>query len=129
MPYTFKIDSAEHLVRVKATGVCKYAEVTALSRAIAEDPLFVKGMPSLVDYTEARLEMSDDEARAYAQTMRGLASTRGKTRIAAITTGMGTNDFLVRFFDILADVYESPIRARRFDNAADALRWLREEDG
>jgi hypothetical protein len=129
MPYTFKVDVAEHLVRVKATGVCTYAEVTALSRAIAKDPLFVKGMPSLVDYTEARLQMNDAEARAYAQTMRGLASVRGKSRIAAVTTGTGANDFLVRFFDILADVYESPIRAQRFDNEAEAMRWLREEDG
>jgi hypothetical protein len=129
MPYTFKIDTAEHLVRVKATGVCKYPEITALSTAIAEDPLFVKGMPSLVDYTEARLEVSDSEARAYAQMMRGLGSVRGKTRIAAITTGTGANDFVVRFFDILSDVYESPIRAQHFDNEADALRWLREEDG
>jgi hypothetical protein len=129
VPYTFEIDTAEHLVRVKASGVCKYADVTALSRAIGEDPLFVKGMPSLVDYTEAVLEMSDQETRAYAQTMRGLASVRGKSRIAAVTTGMGASDFLVRFFDILADVYESPIRAQRFDNEADALRWLREEDG
>jgi hypothetical protein len=129
VPYTFKIDAAEHLVRAKATGVCTLAEVTALSKAIAEDPLFVKGMPSLVDYTEGRLQVSDSEARAYAQTMRGLVSVRGKTRIAAITTGTGANDFVVRFFDILADVYESPIRAQRFDNEADALRWLREKDG
>ena len=126
MPYSYTIDAPKNLVRVKATGVCTYPEVLAVSEAITLDAAYVKGMHSLVDYTEASLEGSNDEVRKYAERMIELGKIRGNAKLAAVTGNSEVTDSLIRFFDIVSEVFESPIRARTFYSMAQAKKWLRE---
>ena len=125
VPYSYTIDAPNNLVRVKATGVCTYPEVLAVSEAITLDAQYVKGMHSLIDYTEASLEGSNDEVRKYTERMIELGMIRGRAKLAAVTKNSGVTESLVKFFAIVSEVFASPIRARTFYSMAQAEKWLR----
>lgn len=121
--FSFEIDLENNLIHVYCSGFFTVDDICNGAEQLYGDPLFKKGMNSIVDLTRARIDLDFDKVRDLAKFIKSMENQRGECRIATLVN----SDFIygiVRMLGALSDSTTSKIRP--FKGYDEAYKWILE---
>jgi hypothetical protein len=127
MPMTYRIDRDANLLFVAMTGAHTQAERMQTMLAWINDPAFRPGLDTFCDLTESESTPDLAELREIVATISEHAPRIGPKKVAMLTSKPITFG-VARVFEALADVEDTPLQVKVFNDRSAAWAWLRPGD-
>ncbi len=125
MEIEYTIEPEHNLVRMKIRGEVTTDEFIRNARILYSDPMFKKGMNTLVDSSEAEYKHSFGEALMIHDFVAAIEPARGTCRWALCDAGKSGARSFFELYTTISDDLE--IETRAFDNADEAEKWVMEK--
>jgi len=123
LPITYHIDSDAGIVQVVVQGSLVLEEMLATIAAVAEDPLFQKGLHVLSDHRTIAAPATTDQVMGLIQQARKFQEKLGGTRWAIVVSS-DLSFGMMRMLSAFAEPI--PLRVEVFREYEEALAWLRD---
>jgi hypothetical protein len=127
MPMTYRIDLDANLLFVVMSGVLTPAERMHTMLAWINDPDFRPGLDTFCDLTESKSTPDLAELREIVATISEHAPRIGPKKVAMLTSRPITFG-VARVFEALAEVEDTPLQVKVFNDRSAAWAWLRPGD-
>ena len=124
MPMSYRIDLDANLLSVTSSGVSTQAERMGTMLAWIHDPAFRPGLDTFCDFTAAESTPDLAELREIVNTISENAPRIGPKKVAILTSKPITFG-VARVFEALAEVEETPLQVKVFNDRSAAWAWLR----
>jgi hypothetical protein len=124
MPMTYRIDLNANLLFVVMTGEVTHAERMQTMLAWINDPAFRPGLDTFCDLTESGSTPDLAGLREIVATISEHAPRIGPKRVAVLAAKPITFG-VARVFEALAEVEETPLQVKVFNDRNAAWAWLR----
>jgi hypothetical protein len=124
MPMTYRIDLDANVLFVVITGEIRHAERMQTMLRWINDPAFRPGLDTFCDLTESLSTPDLAELREIVATISEHAPRIGPKRVAMLTARPITFG-VARVFEALAEVEETPLQVKVFNDRRAAWAWLR----
>jgi hypothetical protein len=121
MKFSYIIDKEKNLIYLKCKGKMSVGELVEPTNNIISDPLFKKGMNTIADLTEARIDTGYNEVKLFREYVKTIQDIRGPCKWAVITQ----KDLvygIVRMFMAISE--ELIIKTQVFKNFEEAIKWV-----
>lgn len=123
--FSYEIDTENSLIQVRCNGLFRFEDICNGAEKLYADPLFDKGMNSIVDLTEAWIDPDFENVRELVGFVESKAELRGKCKIAVIVS-CDLMYGVIRMFGALSERTASSIRP--FRGYDDACKWIGGEE-
>lgn len=127
MPMTYRIDPEANLLSVVSQGVITQDERMQTIQAWLKDPVYRPGLDTFFDLTGAESTPDLAELREIVATIAERAPDIGPKKVAILTAKPITFG-VARVFQALAEVEDTPLRVKVFNDRHAAWSWLRPGD-
>ena len=124
MPMTYRIDLEANLLLVVMSGVLTQAERMQTMLAWINDPAFRPGLDTFCDLTTSESTPDLAELREIVATISEHAPRIGPKKVAMLTS-RPISFGVARVFEALAEVEDTPLQVKVFNDRAAAWAWLR----
>ncbi len=124
MPMTYRIDLDANLLFVVMAGRLTQAERMQTMLAWINDPTFRSGLDTFCDLTATESTPDLAELREIAATISEHAPRIGAKKVALLTSKPITFG-VARVFEALAELEETPLQVKVFNDRSAAWAWLR----
>jgi len=123
MPFAYTIDGDNNVINLWITGTFSEGHIRENIARVNADPKFRKGLNTLADISDARVDIGYQQMRQFARYTETLHEVRGECKWAILApTDADVSYGMSRMLEALTD---SPgIHIRTFRLRAKALRWL-----
>jgi len=124
MPITYRIDLDANLLFVVISSTPDQAERMQTMLAWINDPAFRPGLDTFCDLTQSESTPDLAELREIVATISEHAPRIGPKKVAVLTSRPITFG-VARVFEALADVEDTPLQVKVFNDRSAAWAWLR----
>ncbi len=124
MPMTYRIDPDANLLLVVSEGVLTQDERMRAMHAWINDPLYRPGLDTFCDFTAVQSTPDLADLREIVATIAENAPRIGPKKVAILTSRPITFG-VARVFEALADVEDTPLQVKVFNDRNAAWAWLR----
>ena len=124
MPITYRIDLDDNLLLVVMAGRLTPAERMQTMLAWINDPTFRPGLDTFCDLTAAESTPDLAELREIVATISEHSPRIGAKKVALLTSKPITFG-VARVFGALAELEETPLQVKVFNDRSTAWAWLR----
>jgi hypothetical protein len=128
MPMSYRIDLDANLLFVVMAGRLTQAERMQTMLAWINDPTFRPGLDTFCDLTATESTPDLAELREIVATISEHSPRIGAKKVALLTSKPITFG-VARVFEALAELEETPLQVKVFNDRSAAWAWLRPESG
>ena len=122
MSATFMIDPKNGIIFARHTGSVTSESIINLINRFLKDPLFTKGMPVIIDVTEANLEFGFEGNQQIRNHVSKLISSRGEYKCAVVTSDELTYGTIRQYSALMSSI---GIEVGIFQDPEQALEWIK----
>ena len=123
MSTTYRIDRKNRIIFARNTGSLSPENIINIFDRILTDPLFTKGMPIIVDLTEATLTFGYARVEQVRNHVNKSIASRGDYRCAIVTSNELTYGTVRQYSALMASI---GIEVNVFKESEQALEWIKE---